>query len=103
MDREEIYADLKEYFAKDSRVVVSAGKGAQGVKFEGKMFIMFYKGDIVIKLSPERIKELIEVGDGLPFDPGTGKPMKDRVLIPQKKRQFWIPLGEESKMYIIAS
>jgi hypothetical protein len=25
-------------------------------------------------------------GDGLPHDPGTGKPMKDRVLIPDSKK-----------------
>lgn len=32
------------------------------------------------------IKKLVESGKGFPFDPGTGKPMKDRVLIPQSKK-----------------
>ena len=103
MDREEIYADIKEHFANDSQVVVSSGKGAQGIKYKGKMFIMFYKGDLVIKLSPDRIKELIEVGDGLQFDPGTGKPMKDRLLLPLNKKHLWIPLSDESKEYILGS
>ena len=65
------------------------------------MFIMFYKGDLVIKMAPDRIKKLIKTGDGLPFDPGTGKPMKDRILISQKKKNLWVPLSEESKEYII--
>ena len=101
MNREEIYADIKEYFANNSQVEVSSGKGAQGIKYKGKMFIMFYNGDLVIKLPPDRIKELIEAGDGMPFDPGTGKPMKDRMLIPINKKHLWIPLSEESKDYII--
>jgi hypothetical protein len=55
----------------------------------------------VIKLSPERVKEFIDSGDGLPFDPGTGKPKKDRVLIQASKKDLWIPLSKESKKYVI--
>ncbi len=99
MVKEDIYAELKEYFASDDQVVVNSGKGAQGIKFNNKMFIMFYKGNLIVKLSPERIKKLVESGKGFPFDPGTGKPMKDRVLIPQSKKDNWISICEESKFY----
>lgn len=56
---------------------------------------------MVIKLSPGRIQQLISVGDGLSFDPGTGKAMKDRVLIPHSNEENWILLAEESKNYVI--
>ena len=99
MDRNEIYEEIKEHFSKDKQVVVNSGSGAQGIKYKKKMFIMFYKGDLVIKLSPERIQEVIKIGDGEAFDPGTGKPMKDRVKILQSKKNLWISLSEESKDY----
>jgi hypothetical protein len=85
----------------DEDVEVSSGKGAQGIKFNKKMFIMFYKGDLVIKLSPDRIQELIKAGKGLPFDPGTGKPMKDRILISRSNKKDWISLSEESKKFVM--
>lgn len=90
------YAKLKEHFAGVDGVVVNAGRGAQGMKIGSKMFAMFYKGDLVLTLPPERVAELIDAGRALPFDPGTGKPMKNRVLIPASKKRSWIGLSEEA-------
>jgi len=101
VNRKEIYKILTDHFANDEDVIVNSGKGAQGIKYNKKMFIMFYKGDLVIKLSPKRIKELIDSSEGLPFDPGTGKPMKDRVKISRSKKKLWISLSEESKKYVM--
>ncbi len=33
---------------------VNEGKGSQSIKYAGKMFAMFYKGDITLKFSPEK-------------------------------------------------
>jgi hypothetical protein len=63
------------------------------------MFAMFYKGDLVVKLSTARVDELVASGRAKSFDPGTGKPMKDRVLIPEAQRDEWIAFCEESKEY----
>jgi len=99
MMKEDVYEELKEYFMNDVEVVVNSGKGAQGIKYNKKMFIMFHKGDLLIKLSPGMIQELIASGNGQAFDPGTGKVMKDRILIPHSKKDLWISLCEESKRY----
>jgi len=96
----DVYAELKTHFSEIDKVVVNAGKGAQGIKYNGKMFAMFYKGDLTLKFSPTRVLELIETGEGLPHDPGTGKPMKDRVLIPATKQNSWVRLTEESLEYV---
>lgn len=101
MVKEDVYSEIKEHFMNDKDVVVNSGKGAQGIKSNNKMFIMFYKGDLLIKLSPEKVLELIGSGEGLAFDPGTGKVMKDRVLIPHSRYDKWITLCEESKAYIL--
>ena len=96
---EDQFAEIRAYYADSSDVVVNAGKGSQGLKYGKKMFVMFYKGQLAVKLPPARVSELIENGDGLPLDPGTGKPMKDRVIIPLTKKESWIDFCEESKSY----
>ena len=95
----DVYDAVKEHFEGVDDVVVNAGRGAQGMTLGGKMFVMFYKGDLVAKLAPERVAELVDAGDGEPFDPGTGKPMKDRVLIPASKQGTWVAMCEESAEY----
>lgn len=90
------YAELKEYFADMDGVIVNTGRGAQGMKVDKKMFAMFYKGDLVLTLPPARVEELIANGDGLPFDPGTGTAMKNRILVPVDKKSTWITMCEES-------
>lgn len=93
----DVYAEVKAHFDADPEVEVLKGRGAQGMKIGGKMFVMFMKGDLVVKLPPNRVKEVIETGDGESFDPGTGKPMKNRVLIRASNKDLWIKYSEESK------
>ncbi len=78
---------------------MTSGRGALGIKLGGKMFAMFHKSQLLVKLDPERVAEVIASGDGLPHDPGTGTPMKNRVRIPDTKRSLWIAYCEESRRY----
>ncbi len=43
-----------------------------------------------------RVEALIGAGRGLPFDPGTGKTMENRALIPATEKRSWIKLSEEA-------
>jgi len=90
------YQPIKDHFRNHPEVEIAEGRGAQGLKLNGKMFAMFYKGDLTVKLKPETVTRLIDEGAGLPHDPGTGKPMKDRLLIPSDKRDTWIEYCELS-------
>lgn len=90
------YAELRAHFDGVEGVTVNAGRGAQGMKVGAKMFAMFYKGDLLLTLPPARVEELVTAGQGLPFDPGTGTTMKNRVLIPASKQASWIELCEEA-------
>lgn len=98
-NREDPFAEIKAHFADVDDVVVNEGKGSQGLKYGKKMFTMFYKGQLAVKLSPGRVTELIRTAEGLPLDPGTGKPMKDRVIIPISAKERWIEFCVESKAY----
>jgi hypothetical protein len=93
------YAALRAHFSQVEGVVVNTGRGAQGIKFGGKMFAMFHKGQLLVKLPPKRVSEVIASGEGLPHDPGTGKPMKNRVLIPDTNQALWIAYCEESRQH----
>jgi hypothetical protein len=97
MNDEDPYAELKIHFSRDKDVIVNLGWEAQGIKYNKKKFVIFYKGDLVVKLTPDRIKELITKNIGEPFDPGTGNFMKDRILLRVTKKDHWIKISEESK------
>ena len=90
------YASVKAHFEKVAGVTVNAGRGAQGLKVGKRMFAMFSKGDLLLTLPTERVEALIAAGRGLPYDPGTGKVMKNYVLIPAAKKRSWIKLCEEA-------
>lgn len=99
----DVYDQVKSHFRNMEGVTVNEGRGAQGIKVpvkgKEKMVIMFSKGDLLVQFSAERTAELIAKKAGKAYDPGTGKPMKDRVLFPAKDKQHWIRYCEESIAY----
>jgi len=96
------YAEVKAHFEGLEDVTVNSGRGAQGLKLGKRMFVMFYKGDLLVTLPAERVTELVTSGEGLPFDPGTGKTLADRVLVPASRQHDWISLCEESRDYVLS-
>jgi len=96
----DIYDELKNHFSNVKDVTVLSGSGAQGIKRDGKLFVMFMKGDILVKFPPERVSEIVVSGDGQAYDPGTGKPMKNWVLIPQAKKDSWIKYSKEANNFL---
>jgi hypothetical protein len=59
------YASVKAHFRAVAGVDVSEGRGAQGLKIGTKMFAMFFKGDLLLTLPPDRVQALISTGRGL--------------------------------------
>jgi hypothetical protein len=55
------------------------GFGSSALKINNSIFAMLVDGRLVVKLSRQRVSELIETGVGEPFDAGKGKPMKEWV------------------------
>ncbi|OLS27175.1 MAG: hypothetical protein HeimC2_12850 [Candidatus Heimdallarchaeota archaeon LC_2] len=97
----EVYNEVKSHFANDDEVIVNIGKGAQGIKYGKKLFVMFYKGELVVKLSQERVTELVSTDQARRHDVGTGEPMKDWAKFPVSMKNRWIEYCEESKSYVM--
>lgn len=86
-----MHQEIKDHFNKNNEVVVNAGKGAQGIKYNGKMFCMFSKVGIMLQFPPDKVQELVEEGIGEAVSYA-----KNRVVISEENKGKWIELTELS-------
>ncbi len=73
-----------------------AGFGRSAVRFHGKIFVMFVRGSLVLKLPAERVEGLVAAGDGVHFDANKGTPMKEWLSLDPDSGQDWLPLAHEA-------
>ena len=87
-------------FADDPQVSppgTGKGFGSGALKVNGKIFAMISsKGEFVVKLSKERVNELVAAGKGSRFDPGRGRAMKEWLVVTADPT-LWIPLAKEAR------
>jgi len=76
-------------------------KQGESLKIKKKMFAFPNKENIVVKLPKERVKELLNSGEGLPYDPGNGKIMKEWVIIPFDYSDKWIAYAKEAMKFAL--
>jgi hypothetical protein len=77
-----LFESLCEEYAGVNGVTVpegGSGFGSNALKINKSIFAMLVNDQLVIKLPAARVAGLISSGDGLPFDAGKGKPMKEWV------------------------
>ena len=92
MTSEENWSKVKEHFLKLSEVQ----KQGEALKIRKKMFAMLSKGNFVVKLPKNRVSEMLDSGEGLPYDPGNGKIMKEWAIIPENTSEKWIDYASEA-------
>jgi len=93
MSSEDFWMKVKEHFLKMSDVQ----KQGESLKTKKKMFAMLNKGNYVVKLPKERVEELLNSGEGQPYDPGNGRIMKEWVIISIEYSDKWIDFASEAK------
>jgi len=96
---EDRYADLVDELAGIAGVTPPPGGrgfGRSAVKFQGKIFAMLVRGELVLKLPAGRVDELIAVGAGVRFDANKGTPMKEWLSLDARGGPDWLPLAREA-------
>jgi hypothetical protein len=102
------FAELVEHFAATPGVRgpgeptegARRGFGSDALKINGSIFAMITRGHLVVKLPAARVRELIEAGDGAPFDAGKGKPMREWVAATGEDRVTWQELADEALRFV---
>ena len=87
---------------KQNRDVTYGGKGfgSTALKVNGRIFAMLSsKGRFVVKLSDERVDELVQSGKGEYFEPARGRLMKEWLVVKLPK-SAWLKLAREAHEFV---
>lgn len=72
------------------------GFGRGALRYRGKIFAMFVRGRLVLKLPQPRVDELVASGHGIRFDANKGTPMKEWLALDPQASLPWPPLAGEA-------
>jgi hypothetical protein len=99
MTPEQRYEDLIEEFLGEDGVLQppgGSGFGRGAIRYRRKIFAMFVRGRLVVKLPRKRVDELVAGGHGERFDANKGTPMKEWFSLDPESRLAWPPLAREA-------
>ena len=74
--------------------------GSQGLRTGKKFFAVWWHDHLVLKLPPDRLRELVEGGAATPFEPMEGRAMNGWVVV--SPAADWPPLVEEARAFVAA-
>jgi hypothetical protein len=78
----------------------TGGFGRSALRAHGRIFAMFVRGRLVLKLPRGRVDELVEGGHGVRFDANKGTPMKEWLALDTGSAQPWSALAEEALEFV---
>jgi len=93
------FARVIEAFGRDGRVSQTKMFGSVGLKVNGKVFAIFYKGKFVAKLPGKRVDAIVASGKGDYFDPGHGRPSKEWLAVSGESPP-WTGLAKEVYRFV---
>jgi hypothetical protein len=73
-----------------------SGFGRGALRYRGKIFAMFVRGRLVLKLPRQRVDELAAAGHGIRFDANKGTPMKEWLALDPQAPLSWPRLATEA-------
>jgi hypothetical protein len=73
-----------------------SGFGRSALRYHGKIFAMFVRGRLVLKLPADRVTALIDSGNGIAFDANKGTPMREWFSLDPGSRLDWLALATEA-------
>jgi TfoX/Sxy family transcriptional regulator of competence genes len=72
--------------------------GSKGLRTGTKFFAIWWQDQLVVKLPPDRLTELVDAGHGQPFEPMEGRRMNGWILLGDTTE--WSPVVEEARAYV---
>src|SRR5215469_15516047 len=93
------FEDLLGEFSDIDGVTLPHGGGGFGrsaLRYRGKIFAMFVRGALVLKLPGQRVDELITAGHGARFDANKGTPMREWFTVAPDCPLPWPALAAEA-------
>jgi len=83
-------------------VVQQTNKGFSfgGLMARGRLFANLRRDKLLLKLPSPKVAALIASGDGLPFDAGKGRPMKEWVIVKLAAADDWADLAREAMRFV---
>jgi hypothetical protein len=104
MTPQERYENLVDELAGVNGVTPPAGGsgfGRSALRYRRKIFAMFVRGQLVVKLPAQRVDELVARGHGERFDANKGTPMKEWLSLDPGSGLPWLPLAREALSFAI--
>jgi hypothetical protein len=93
------YEAVVHAFIRKADVTGGLMMASYGLRVNGKIFVMFPRGTFVAKLPKARVDALVASGDGVQFDPGHGRLMKEWVVV-QNESLDLVNLAEEAYDFV---
>lgn len=77
-----------------------SGFGRSALRCEGKIFAMFVRGRLVVKIPAARVDELVRASEGVRFDANKGTPMKEWLSLDPGSEVEWADLAREALEFV---
>ena len=97
------FASITRALSGEKGVTLGSGRGGFGsgaLQVDGRIFAMVVDGGLVLKLSKDRVDELVAKGDGVPFDGGKGRPMKEWLELAPGADRRSLSLAREALAFV---
>ncbi len=73
-----------------------SGFGRSALRYQGKIFAMYVRGALVLKLPADRVEALVRAGEGVHFDANKCTPMREWLSLDPRSALPWLPLATEA-------
>ncbi|MEV7039307.1 hypothetical protein [Amycolatopsis sp. NPDC051061] len=103
MSPEDKFEDLVDEFTGRPGITppgATGGFGRTALRVNGRIFAMFVRGQLVLKLPKSRVDELVEERHGVRFDANKGTPMKEWLALDTGSTRPWAELAEEALEFV---